>query len=175
MPDPALSAAIAEAYASSPVDQVIYHTLEIHHPVFSEPIRVVRDTAALEARIEAGAARDAGELVTFVAFAFDVTPPDQTSEGVPQARIEIDNVDGAILAELDLAATDDRPVTVIYRAYLSDALDDGPENDPPLELTLLSVSATAFRITATAGFPDLLNRRFPHLEYDLEHFPGLAT
>ena len=89
MPDPALSAAIAEAYASAPVDQVVYHTLEIWHPSFSVPIRVVRDTEALDARIEAGAARDAGEVVTFTAYAFDVVPPDQTAEGVPQAATQI--------------------------------------------------------------------------------------
>ena len=41
MPDPALSAALAEAYAAAPIDQVILHTLEIWHPAFSVPIRVV--------------------------------------------------------------------------------------------------------------------------------------
>lgn len=36
MPDPTLSAAILEAYASAPTDEVIYHTLEIWHPVFTQ-------------------------------------------------------------------------------------------------------------------------------------------
>lgn len=173
MPDPALSAAIQEAYASAPVDQVIYHTLELWHPAFSEPIRVVRDFNALDARIEAGAARNAGAVVTFVAFAFDVVPPDQTTSGVPQCIIEIDNVDRTILAQIDLAVMTAEPITAIYRAYLSDALLDGPENDPPMELTLISVSATPFRIRATAGFPDLVNLKFPKLDYELETFPGL--
>lgn len=174
MPDPTLSDAIREAYASAPVDEVIYHTLEIWHPSFTQPIRVVRDRDALDARIEAGAARNAGEIVTFIAWGFDIVPPDQTSTGVPQAVIEIDNVSREITAQLDLAVQDTDPVTAIYRAYLSDALDDGPENDPPLELTLLSVTADMFRIRATAGFPNLLNKQFPALEYDLETFPGLA-
>jgi hypothetical protein len=48
MPDPALSEAIREAYASAPADTVILHTLEIWHPSFVEngapkPIRVVRN------------------------------------------------------------------------------------------------------------------------------------
>ena len=48
MPDPALSAAIREAYASAPADVVILHTLEVWHPAFVEdgvakPIRVVRN------------------------------------------------------------------------------------------------------------------------------------
>ena len=173
MPDPALSAAIAEAYASAPVDQVIYHTLELWHPAFTVPIRVVRDFTALDARIEAGAARDAGAVVTFVGFAFDIVPPDQTTTGVPQCVIEIDNVDRQILAQIDQAVQTAEQITVIYRAYLSDAVLDGPENDPPMELTMISVSATPFRIRATAGFPDLVNLRFPKLDYDLETFPGL--
>ncbi len=42
-----------------------------------------------------------------------------------------------------------------------------------MELTLITVSATPLRIRATAGFPDLVNRHFPRLDYDLETFPGL--
>ena len=34
MPDPSLSAAIKEAYASAPTDTVILHTLELRHPDF---------------------------------------------------------------------------------------------------------------------------------------------
>lgn len=173
MPDPTLSAAIQEAYASAPVDQVIYHTLELWHPAFSAPIRVVRDFNAIDARIEAGAARDAGAVVTFVAFAFDIVPPDQTTSGVPQCVIEIDNVSREILAQIDLAVVSAEQIKAIYRAYLSDALLEGPENDPPMELTLISVSATPFRIRATAGFPDLVNLKFPKLDYELETFPGL--
>lgn len=173
MPDPTLSAAIQEAYASAPVDQVIYHTLELWHPAFSAPIRVVRDFNSIDARIEAGAARDAAAVVTFVAFAFDIVPPDQTTSGVPQCVIEIDNVSREILAQIDLAVVSAEQIKAIYRAYLSDALLDGPENDPPMELTLISVSATPFRIRATAGFPDLVNLKFPKLDYELETFPGL--
>lgn len=175
MPDPALSAALREAYASAPVDLIVYHTLEIWHPAFSVPIRVVRDTDNLEARIELGAARDAGALVSFLAFAFNIVPPDQTTTGVPRCIIEIDNVSRDIFAQIDLAVTQPYPITVIYRSYLSDALGVGPENIPPLEMSLLTVTATAMRITATAGFPDLLNTRFPKRDYDLERFPGLSA
>ena len=174
MPDPTLSAAILEAYASAPTDLVIFHTLELWHPSFTVPIRVVRDNAALDARIEAGAARDAGSIVTFVAYAFDVVPPDQTSDALPQCIIEIDNVSREILAQIDIAVTASSPITVIYRQYLSDQVTVGPENDPPLEMTLTHISATPLRIRAVAGFANLLDRPFPALDYELETFPGLA-
>lgn len=174
MPDPTLSAALREAYASAPADQVIWHTLEIWHSAFSAPIRVVRDVTALDARIEAGATRDAGTIVTFAAYAFDVMPPELTAEALPQVTIEIDNVSLEILAQLDAAIIAGGEIEVIYRQYLSDTALDGPETDPPLRMELIQVSATLQRIRATAGFPVLQDAKFPALEYDLETFPGLA-
>lgn len=173
MPDPALSAAIREAYASAPVDEVIFHTLELHHPVFTVPIRVVRDRVSLDARLEATAPLQAGQIVTFAAYAFDIVPPDQTTSGAPQAVIEIDNVSREILVQVRAAIRESAPVQAIYRAYLASGLDDGPENDPPATLELKQISATPQRIRATAGYPDLLNAAFPRLVYDLEQFPGL--
>jgi hypothetical protein len=174
MPDPTLSAAIMEAYASSPSGVVVYHTLEIWNPAFSAPIRVVRDTESLDAMIEAGAPRDAGTMVTFTAYAFDIVLPELTTNSVPSCSVEIDNVDRLILAQIDLATTSGEVTTVIYREYLSTDLAVGPENLPVMELTALTVSGTPFRIKMAAGFPDLLNRKFPVLEYDPEIFNGLA-
>ena len=174
MPDPSLSDAIIEAYATAPTDQVIYHTLELWHPIFTAPIRVVRDNAAISAMIEASAERNPGTMQTFEGYAFDVVPPDQSSASLPQCVIEIDNVSREILAQIDLAVFEVDPVTVIYRAYLSDNLDGGPENDPPLEMSITQISATPLRIRAVAGFTNLLDKRFPALDYNLEDFPGLV-
>lgn len=175
MPDPALSAALKEAYASAPVNQIIYHTLEIWHASFAAPLRIVRDRASLDARIEAGAPRDAGGLVTFVGFAFDITPPEQTSTGVPQCTIEIDNVDRTLVALIEATAGSGTPIVVLYRSYLSDTALVGPETVPVLTLTIQSVTVDPFRIRAVAGFPDLLNLKFPKLEYEMTTFPGLAA
>lgn len=175
MPDPALSAAIKEAYASAPSSSVIYHTLEIHNAAFSAPIRVVRDEVALDARLEATAPRDAGAVVTFAAYAFNITPPEQTSQSVPTCAIEIDNVDRLIIAQVDAASTSNEVTTVIYRQFLSGNLDIGPENQPPITLQAMTISADPMRIKMTAGFPDLLNKKFPAQEYDPEIFIALAT
>lgn len=174
MPDSTLSQAIQEAYASAPSDEVIYHTLEIWHEDFTVPIRVVRDHANLSATLEATAPRDASTEVEFLAFAFDIVPPDVTHDAVPQCVIELDNVDRTILAQVDGAVTSGTPISIIYRAFLSSDLT-GPENDPPLTLTVKSISADVFRIRAVAGFDDLANRRFPALEYEAETFPGLIA
>ena len=77
MPDVTLSEAIKEAYASAPADVVIYHTLEINHPAFSEPIYVVRDYQDLNANLEDGTP------VTFLRLAFNLVKPEVSATGVP--------------------------------------------------------------------------------------------
>ena len=169
MPDSTLSQAIKEAYASAPSSEVIYHTLEIAHPAFIEPIYVVRDNADLTATLEDGVT-----VVTFVRFAFDLVKPEVSVIGVPQCQVEFDNVSREILANIQLAMQATDPITLTYREYLGSDLS-GPQNDPPLTLTLSNIRATVFRVTATASFGDLNNRRFPTEEYTGERFPGLVS
>ena len=173
MTDTTLSQAIKEAYASAPSDDIIYHTLEIWHENFTQPIYVVRDYADLEATIESGAARNAGLSVTFIRFAFEIVPPEVDKGGVPQCIIELDNVSRDIVANIELARGSSSTITMIYRAYLSSDLS-GPENDPPLELSILSITADPFKVRAVAGFSSLANLKFPKQEYSAEVFPGLA-
>lgn len=168
MADSTLSQAIREAYAAAPVDVVIYHTLQIDHPAFSQPIYVVRDHVDLVAALETS------EEVTFVRFAFDLLRPEVTPAGVPQCTVEFDNVSREILANIQLAMQDPSPITITYREYISTDLS-GPQNDPPLTMTLTDIKADVFRVRATAGFGDLNNRRFPVDEYTGERFPGLVS
>lgn len=175
MTDTTLSQALQEAYASAPVDVFVHYTLELIHPAFTTPIRVVRGRDALEATLEATAPVNPGALAYFVGFAFDFTKPELSFSGVPQVTIEIDNVERDIVASLELAVSAGAtPITCIYREYLSTDLS-GPQNNPPLTLTISTVKADVFKVTATASFPDLNNRRFPVTEYDAETYPGLVS
>ena len=162
-----LSEALKEAYASADTDEVVYHTLEINHPVFSEPIYVVRDWDDLNARLENG------RMVTFIRYAFDLTKPDVTTDGVPQCTFEIDNISREITTNIQLATESSDAITVTYREYISSDLS-GPQNNPPLVMTLSNISADAFRVKATASFGNLANKRFPTEEYTVERFPSLA-
>lgn len=168
MPDSTLSQAIREAYASRPYTP-IHHTLELHHAAFVEPIRVKRGKGDILAVLEAGAPRDAGMQVTFLGFGFDISPPDDTG----QCTIEIDNVSRDIVRNVELSMTDATPITMIYRAYLESDLTR-PQNDPPLELSIISITATAFKVTATATLMNFYNKRFPGVGYTDERFPSLV-
>ena len=179
MPDPTLSEAIKEAYAAAPADMVILHTLELRHPAFEDDegnsmsIRVVRDHADLTARLEASAPLDAGEMVTFVAMAFDLSLPPVDVAPVPEITVTIDNVSREIVRHLDAAATSQDKIEITYRPYLSTDLE-GPQMDPPITLVLTEVEADVFRVTGRARMLDVGNKAFPSITYTAAKFPGLT-
>lgn len=173
MPDSTLTQALKEAYASAPNTSVAYHTLEIYHPAFTTPIRVVRDFVDLSAKLEASAPRDASTYVTFVGYPFDIVPPEVSTSGVPSLQITIDNVSRDIMSGLEAAVTTSTPISVIYRMFLSTDLT-APQNDPPLRMTIISISADVFKVTATATLGDLVNKKFPSQMYTIETYPGLV-
>jgi hypothetical protein len=169
MPDSSLTAAIEEAYASAPADEIVYHTLEFDHPDFLQPIYVVRDRVDLTATLEDGVT-----TVTFTAFAFDfhLPPLDQTAS--PEIVISIDNVGSEIVPYLDAAAQSSDLITVTYRPYLSSDLS-APQMDPPITLVVRDVTADVFKVECRATFGDFANRKFPNDVYNAQRFPGLIA
>jgi hypothetical protein len=173
MPDTALSVAIKEAYAAAPADETIIHTLEFHHPVFSEPIRVVLDHVDHTCTLEADAPENALEAVLFVGYSFDMVPPAVDDGAAPEVVITIDNVSVEIEDNINAALATTDKVTVIYRAYLrSDP--SAPQNNPTTRLTVTQVSADQFQLTARAQLGDFANKAFPGELYTATRFPGLV-
>lgn len=164
-----------EAYASAPSNVVTISTLELRHPAFTEPIRVVLDKAPIEARLEAGAIENPGELVTFQPFAFRFKLPEVFDRGVPELEISIDNVSGEIVDQIELAQGAADKLEVTYRAYLSNDLDSGPQNDPVLTMTVISIDVDLMTINAKATISDFANKKFPNNEYSEAVYPGLIS
>lgn len=176
MPNATLSDALKEAYASAPTDVAIVDTLELRHPAFSAPIRVVADYVPINAKLEATAPLNAGEVVTFQPYPFNFALPEVIDSGIPELMITIDNVSREINSNIELAVTALDKLEVTYRAYLSDDLiTHGPHNDPPLNLTIVSIEANALSIEARASIVDFVNRKFPSNTYDETRFPGLIA
>lgn len=173
MVDTSLSQAIKEAYAAAPADVVTLHTLEFRHAAFSAPIRVVRDHHDHTCTLEAGAPVDGGQAVLFVAFAFDIVPPEVTDAAAPEVVITIDNVSMEIEDNIRAALQTTDKVEVTYRPYLSTDLS-APQIDPPLTLPLTQISADNYTVTARARLGDYANRKFPSEEYTALRFPGLV-
>lgn len=173
MPDSTLSEALKEAYASAPTNVIIYSTVELYHSAFGDPIRLVRDFNNLNATLESTAPRNAGQAVTFLGANFDFTKPEVSTENVPQVTMTIDNVDRSIIYIIEKTLNSFEQIKLIYREYLNTDLST-PHNNPPLEMTIISISVDLFKVTAVAGFPNLTNKKFPTKEYTLEEFPGLV-
>lgn len=172
MTDVTLSEAIKEAYAVAPRNVIIYHTIELNHPAFTQPIRVVQDYQDLTAFLES-TGPGTTSAVTFTGFNFGFTKPELNPNSVPQVQLEIDNVDRAIIASIEAAIQTTDMITCTYREYISTDLTT-PQNNPPLTLTIMSVTVDQLRVKAVAGFPDLVNKRFPTIAYDTNTYPGLT-
>lgn len=201
MPNPALEEAFREACAVAPAGLVTLHTFELSHPSFTDPIRVVRnhpDTATwlnlggqdvqdvldamapedveqvgLVARLEDGAPSNAGEMVAFIALAFDFELPAIENTASPEIMIEMDNVSREIRQALDLAVESSENITVIYRPFLSDNIN-GPQWDPPPQLTLFDAKVGVMTVQGRARILDVGNKAFPNIFYDADRFPALA-
>lgn len=201
MPDPNLQQAIREAYASAPAGVVTLDTIEIRHASFTQPIRVVRnhpdtatwltlggsavqavldgmtsdevDLVGLVARLEDGAPENAGEMVAFIALAFDMELPPVKNTAMPEMMLTMDNVGMEISDALNEAATSETTIEATYRAFLSTDIE-GPQNDPPLNLTLSEAEATPMQATARARISNMGNRAFPSKTYTAKSNPGLA-
>lgn len=170
-----LSEALQEAYASATTDVVHLNALELLHPAFTTPIRVVADYIPLTARLEDAAPVDPGALVEFQAFAFNIVPPEVIDSGVPELQITLDNLSSEILANIELAMGVPEKLEVIWRIYLSNTATVGPENAKPLRMTITSIEADETTIQARASIVDFVNKKFPSKEYDDRGFPGLIA
>lgn len=174
MPNPTLSDALEEAYASAPSGVVIYHTLEFRHAAFSQPIRVVHGHQDITATLEATAPLNPGQAVTFSAFSFEFQLPEIADGGSPELEIIIDAVSREIVSQVEAAMAYATKISVTYRPYLSTDLT-APHMDPVWHMTVREIEADVFRIKARASFGELINRQFPGENYTAVRFPGLVA
>lgn len=175
------SAALAQAYATAPEDEIVLDTLELLHPTFVDdegnpiPVRVVNDHDDLVCTLEDTAPLNPGEEVTFKAgrFVFQ-RPPETESAALPEVQVKVDNVSKYLTPFLDKAKESLDPITLIWRPYCTSDLG-GPHMNPPMMLSLRGVSVTMTSVQGRAGFADIGNRRFPAIEYVGRNFPGLVV
>jgi len=179
------SDAIAEAYASLPLDDVILSTLELRHPSLVKPIRIVADLGDIltedggdivfghKLKLEADAPLDPGASVDFIACGFGFSLPDQQEGQVPSVTVSVDNVAYLITPQLDALIGVRATLDITYREYLA--------SDPDTPqfilggLSMTSISSNLTQMTGTASFADLVNRNFPAKVYRPVEYPGLVA
>jgi hypothetical protein len=174
-----LSDDLAEYYHSAEPGMVEIETIEIRHPAFVDaeghPITALRfanDSVGFQARLESDAPVDAGMLVTFSPGRFDLVPPDSPEQGNPKATIAIDNVLQLLSPYMDAAVSQNAPIQVSFRSYLS---DDFTQPAAVLHgLTLGSTQSGTTRITGNLSFDDVLNAPFHDMIYRTDKWIALV-
>lgn len=174
------SEALAAAYASAPEADVLLDTLEFRHASFVTAglpyaVRVVNDHTELLAYLEDDAPLNPGEEVTFTPTRFTLTRPSETDSGsTPELEITVDNAARILVPYLDAVKESRDPIMITWRPYLASDLT-APHMLPVLTLSLTSVNLDMSQVVARAGFGNMVNRRFPALEYLSTKHPGLVT
>jgi hypothetical protein len=140
--------------------------LELNHPSFDAPIRLVQDYQPRTVKLETG------EIVEFMAGNFKTTPPSKDDNGRIERRLEIDNIGNVFFKPIFNLRDSSIPIACIFRSYLSDDLT-APLFVPPEKTTLSEISLTKTLLSARASSADVVNKPFPSKRYTTENTPGL--
>ena len=157
-----------EAYANADDARVMLYTLELNHPGFTQPLRIVADNDPLTAEIEDG------EEASFTPFFFSIQRPPINEEPDPSLNIQVDNVSGFMTPYLDVASRSGEAITITFRPYLRDDVDDSLTRMSHIELTIRNASTTMTSVTLTAAHINPANLPFPKETYTSDRFPGLS-
>jgi len=163
-----ISEELKALYCTAPYDDFYVETLALEHPLFPGGVRYLSNVlGGWSAKLETG------ENVFFEYVPFAVVPPDKADQAAIELKVGIDNTSRALMDELELLATQPTdPIGLTYRLYL-DSDPNTVQNDPPLQMDILGVTATEDTISFTAGLINLRGQPFPAVLYSTENFPGL--
>lgn len=189
MPNPTLSDALAEAYASAPAARPIIDTMSVYYEGLvdetGQPTEVfvycgydgdrTNASGVLEKdfRLEAGARVHGGTVQSFINVPFTVALPKVSGDSIAKGQLILDGVGREISAHLLAGIALGSSIEVTYRAYLAGLEHDGPQNDPPLVFSLENVSATPLQVKGDIALPNLGNKRFPGQIYETDRFPAI--
>lgn len=180
MPDPSISEALAEANAIAPVDDIIWHTIEIRHDDFvddngdPDSLRLVQAMEGMQMPLEDNAPVRPGQWVSWTPLGFRFYLPSVEPGITPEIEITVDGVNRAMMRYLDLAVASAKPLWLSYRPYLDGAIDDGPQMDPVPTFLIVDVKVGVSSVTLKARTRVDLRGGFPVAQYTLDDFPGLA-
>ena len=198
MVDDLWSAAIQEAIASNPPDNIILPTIELRHPNFRngagqlEYPMIVADTGfdigredgSYGHKLKIPLENSLGEYLLdangnvrmrsydFLACMFEFHLPEQNTTSLPEVELTIDNVAPILIEHLDAAVTIRADIQLIYREFILGI------NEPQYTLRgliLKRVNSSISQVTATASFADLMGSSFPKKLYRAKEYKSLSV
>ena len=162
-----LEEAIREAYAAAPADTIPLDTLEIWHPSFEIPIRVVswpvegQEPTKFNLLLEDNAPRNPGETVEFLGLPFEITLPEKSQETPGEFTITVAGANDIIEPYIENAAMSGGTITAIYRSYVKGREDEGPVTVwPGVSISSPSIDGASASISMKGSILNWLNKKF---------------
>lgn len=169
----ALSVAYAEAAAIAPIARTMLWAYELWHPTLAEPIYFVNDQADLSATIEAGAARNAGTVQTFLACLLELRRPEESdAQASPKVTLTREGVSGILAQAFADARGSLVPWELVERLYASDDTA-APAKLPVATYHLSSATLSGTSAAVEASYADFGNVSIPRLSFRREEYSGL--
>ena len=169
-----LSVAQKEAYARAKTSVINLATLELRHPTFVEPLRLVSYKSDLTKTLESNAPVDSDTEVVFTAIAMKIKEPEINTEADTTISFQIDGVPGAVQPYLSAANKTIYPIDATVRTYIFDVGENatigGAAAIMHLQVRTIAVSKTS--VSLTLGYTNTANRSFPSQNYTPESNPG---
>ena len=134
--------------------------LTITHSSLTQPIRLVLNGEDFVSR---------GATYRFAPF--ELTPPEQTQDGIQSARLRIENISGEIIATLRTAAGTSEPPEAHYEQVFASAPDTVQKQWPGLIFLDAHYDDS---IEVSLGMPDLTREPFPLYRFTHKTHPGLV-
>lgn len=192
----AISNELKKIYSNYDDNRMFYDTVQLYHPTFNadsvtwfprddlypsntlypqdidqtyQSFFLVRDSQNHTFLLDDGVTSQ-----EFEAYPFNVIQP-QVGEDQQDIGIVLDNVNREILANIELAATNQNvPIVMTFRVYID---GDNESQITPISLALTEVVVDMFTVSCKASRTDLFSRRLPHGKntYFNENFKGLIV
>ena len=158
MPTSYTAAAIEQMNAVS-ASELPVMLVQIDHPDLPDPVRVTNNAEDVVHNGE-----------TFIALAFRLTPPDDLSQGLPRARISIDNVGGQLMEFLEVSAGG-----LHSSVTLTQVLPSAPDTVQwqIAGLSLTGVAASTSSVDASLTYEPIADRVGCAITHSPERSPGL--
>ena len=124
--------ALAEAMVMAPSDCIVWHSLEINHPSFTEPVRVINcpvtdsEIREFHCLLEDDAPYNPSEVVVFRGLPFMYMLPEKDMETQGSFTIKVENVGNVLDQLLWDAALDGGNITAVYREFMNGEESTGP-------------------------------------------------
>lgn len=150
---------LAEIYASAPAGELIIPTLEI--AIAGQP--PIRICSGFEDHVLSGMVFEAGSL--------SLSLPSKNTTGVQTLNFGIAGVNGLVQKYFDQALETGEAVKITYREYLES--DKSQPARRPYVMDLIGGSLQDGEAQLSAGFFDVLNRRWPRELYTAQNAPGI--